>query len=46
MVNEKVSEAVVAQPSRKHVGMVIVLTRMTYEENRHRPNFLKIRCVE
>jgi hypothetical protein len=40
MVDEKVGEAVCAQPSREHVGVGIVLARMTYEKNRHYPGFL------
>jgi hypothetical protein len=45
MVDEKVSEAVGAQPSREHVGMGIVLIRMTYEKNRHCPSFLNV-CLK
>jgi hypothetical protein len=39
MVDEKVGEAVGAQPIREHVGVGVVLAGMTDEKNRHSRNY-------
>jgi hypothetical protein len=38
MVNENIIEAVGAQPIRERISLGIVVARMTYEKNGHRPN--------